>query len=130
MMFAWVPTGFSNQNLGEHFASLWGRGMDQLGRGQMTYQLRRLPLDGITERIPESNRYRVTETGLCTAVFLTRNYARILRPAIAPAPPSVPCANNPLAYLLQQIRTGDPFMRQRCQTRRLRFLAGNVCPRR
>lgn len=62
----------------------------------MTYQLRRLRLHGIIERIPHSHRYRVTEFGLRTAVFCTRTYARILRPGLAQALPEIPCANTPL----------------------------------
>src|SRR6516225_5978426 len=83
LVFTWLPTGFSNRNLREHFASLLGRTMQELGRGQMTYQLRRLRLHGIIERIPQSHRYRVTDTGLRIALFFTRTYARILRPGLA-----------------------------------------------
>jgi len=39
LVFTWLPTGFSNRNLREHFASLLGRTLQELGRGQMTYQL-------------------------------------------------------------------------------------------
>jgi hypothetical protein len=48
----------------------------------MTYQLRRLRLHGLIERIPKSYRYRLTDFGFRIAVFCTRTYARILRPGL------------------------------------------------
>ncbi len=57
----------------------------------MTYDLRRLRLHGLTERIPHTFRYRVTDTGLRTALFLTRVHDRLLRTGLAeltdPDPP-------------------------------------------
>ena len=35
--------------------------------GQMTYDLRRLRLRGLIERIPHSQRYRLTAEGLCNS---------------------------------------------------------------
>jgi hypothetical protein len=49
----------------------------------MTYDLRRLRLHGIIERVPKTHRYRVTEAGLRAALFFTRTYARILRPGLS-----------------------------------------------
>lgn len=46
----------------------------------MSYELRRLRLHGLIERLPKSRRYRLTERGLQTALFYTRVYSRILRP--------------------------------------------------
>ena len=47
------------------------------------YQLRRLRLHDMIERIPGTHRYRVTEYGLRAALFFTRTYNRILRPGLA-----------------------------------------------
>jgi hypothetical protein len=104
LVFTWLPTGFSNRNLREHFASLLGRTMQELGRGQMTYQLRRLRLHGIIERIPQSHRYRVTDSGLRTALFFTRIYTRILRPGLAQALPEIPCANSSLRTCFNKLQ--------------------------
>ncbi len=49
----------------------------------MTYDLRRLRLHGLIERIPKTHRYRVTDFGLRSALFFTRFYARIFRPGLA-----------------------------------------------
>jgi hypothetical protein len=61
----------------------------------MTYQLRRLRLHGLTERIPKTHRYRLTDFGFRVAVFCTRTYSRILRPGLGlvlPASPSLSCS--------------------------------------
>jgi len=45
----------------------------------MSYDLRRLRLHGLLERIPKSHRYRLTTFGLKTALFYSRTYQRLLR---------------------------------------------------
>jgi len=59
--------------------------------GQITYDLRRLRLHGLIERIPRTFRYRVTGTGLRTAMLLTRAHNRVFRAGLAeltdPSPP-------------------------------------------
>ncbi len=60
----------------------------------MTYDLRRLRLHGLIERIPFTRRYRVTDHGLRTALCYHRTYARVLRPAMSvvfEAPPRSVC---------------------------------------
>ncbi len=49
----------------------------------MTYDLSRLRLHGLIERIPKTQRYQLTEAGLRIALFFTRTYARLLRPKLA-----------------------------------------------
>lgn len=61
--------------------------------GQLTYDLRRLRLHGLIERIPRTHRYQVTDTGLRHALLPTRLHARFLRPGLAELtrqPPPVP----------------------------------------
>ena len=82
LLFQLQPTGFSNRHLRKHFASLLGQTADSLTPGQMSYQLRRLRLHGIIERIPKTHRYRITHSGLRTVWFCTRTYSRILRPGL------------------------------------------------
>jgi hypothetical protein len=59
--------------------------------GRMTYDLRRLRLHGLIERIPGTYRYEVTDFGLRVALFFTRAHARLLRPGLGqvlgPGPP-------------------------------------------
>ena len=62
----------------------------------MTYDLRRLRLHGIIERIPHSHRYHVTPDGLRIALFFSRTYARLLRPKLAEIMPPAPPLTSPL----------------------------------
>jgi len=57
---------------------------DAISQGAITYQLRRLRLHGLIERLPNSFRYRVTEFGFAAALFFTRLYNRLLRPGWPP----------------------------------------------
>jgi hypothetical protein len=75
--------GFTNRQLRERLAPLLGLGVDELSPGRMTYDLRRLRLHGLIERVPQSHRYRLTRRGLTTALFFTRSYARVLRSGTA-----------------------------------------------
>jgi len=45
----------------------------------MTYDLRRLRLHGLIERVPRRHRYRITATGAQVAMFYARLYTRALR---------------------------------------------------
>ena len=82
-LFRLLPHGFSNQTLREHLAALQGQVPNAFPRGRMTYDLRRLRLHGLIDRIPKTHRYQVTDFGLRTALFFTRTYARILRPGLS-----------------------------------------------
>jgi hypothetical protein len=42
----------------------------------MTYDLRRLRLNGLIRRLPHTNRYTLTEDGIRIAVFYTKVYNR------------------------------------------------------
>jgi hypothetical protein len=49
----------------------------------LTYQLRRLRLHELIERIPKTHRYRLTDFGLRASLFLSRLYARAIRPGMS-----------------------------------------------
>jgi hypothetical protein len=87
LCFALQVCGFTNRELRERLAPLLGLGADHLTAGRMTYDLRRLRLHGLIERLPKSHRYRLTKKGIITALFFTRSYARVLRSGIAQALP-------------------------------------------
>jgi hypothetical protein len=80
-LFALSPTGFRHRDVRAHVAQLLGRDPDAYAAGPMTYDLRRLRLHGLIERVPRSHRYRITPLGAQTAMFYVRLYARALRPA-------------------------------------------------
>ena len=83
LLFRLLADGFRSADLRQHIADLEGRAAQTIGRGAITYQLRRLRLHGMIERLPNSHRYRVTDLGWRTAVFFTRTYNRLLRPGLA-----------------------------------------------
>ena len=83
VMFVFVACGFTNQDLRQAYAVLLGLRPGQIGPGRMSYELRRLRLHGLIERVPKTHRYRLTSLGLQTALFYTRVYSRILRPGLA-----------------------------------------------
>ena len=54
---------------------------------QMTYDLRRLRLHGLIERLPHTNTYVTTPDGLGVAVFYTKVHNRVLGPLLSPDQP-------------------------------------------
>jgi len=58
--------------------------------GQATYDLRRLRLTGLIQRIEHTNRYVLTPDGIKVAVFYTKLHNRLLRPLLAADQPQAP----------------------------------------
>jgi hypothetical protein len=85
VIFRLLPAGFSNRDLREHLAAHLGLPAGTMTAGRMTYDLRRLRLHGLIERIPRTHRYQVTALGLRAAFFFTRTHQRLLRPGLATA---------------------------------------------
>ena len=79
VIFRLGVTGFTNRDLREILAPLLGLDLSEFTPGMMTYDLRRLRLRGLIERIPGKHRYTVTDYGIRIALFYTRTYARVLR---------------------------------------------------
>ena len=86
-LFALCPTGFRHRDVRADVAQLLGRDPETYAVGQTTYDLRRLPLHGLIERVPHSYRYRVILLGPRIAMLYVRLYTRALRPA-APLEPT------------------------------------------
>jgi DNA-binding PadR family transcriptional regulator len=80
VLFKLQPNGFSHRDLRQQLESLVGR---TLSPGSMTYNLRRLRLHGLIRRIDGTRRYEVTTDGLRYALFFSRTYDRLFRPALA-----------------------------------------------
>jgi DNA-binding HxlR family transcriptional regulator len=96
ILFRQLAEGFRSADLRHHLAALSGRDPDAISQGAITYQLRRLRLHGLIERLPNSFRYRVTDFGFRAALFFTRLYNRLLRPGLAAALPTLRAADGPL----------------------------------
>ncbi len=96
VLFVLSPQGFRNRDLRAHLAPLLGCDPSLITPGRMSYDLRRLRLHGLIERIPGSHRYRVTQDGLRYAIFLTRVHTRLLQPGLAALFDAYPPAPTPL----------------------------------
>ena len=69
----------------------------------MTYDLRRLRLHGMIQRIPKTHRYQVTDFGFRAALFFTRTHARLYRPGLAAVLPNAPPGDSQLQKHLAKI---------------------------
>jgi hypothetical protein len=110
VLFRLLPDGFKNRDLRQQMAALLGTTPDHISPGRMTYDLRRLRLHGLIERVVGSQRYRVTQFGFKVALFLTRSYNRLLRPGMAllvesgpPAPSAIRSAVDRLDQAIDQL---------------------------
>jgi hypothetical protein len=56
----------------------------------MTYDLRRLRLNGLIRRLPHTSHYVLTADGIRIAVFYTKIYNRLLVPLTAANQPQAP----------------------------------------
>src|SRR5262249_22326818 len=97
LLFLLVQGAFRNKDLREHIAPLLGMKPSQITPGRVTYDLRRLRMHGLIERIPKTHCYRITAKGLRTAIFYTRLYNRSLRTGLAAISTDPANANLPVA---------------------------------
>src|SRR5712692_6757215 len=103
ILFRQLAQGFRAADLRQHLASLSGCNPAAISQGTITYQLRRLRLHGLIERLPNSFRYRVTQFGLRAALFFTRAYNRLLRPGLAAALPNLRASDATLKPAFDKI---------------------------
>ncbi len=88
--FAFAPEGFTNHDLRDRVAKLYDPGPKGYNPQRMTYDLRRLRLKRLIQRVPKSHRYVFTATGRRVALFLTKSYARLVRPLLDRLEPDLP----------------------------------------
>jgi hypothetical protein len=105
ILFRQLAEGFRAADLRHHLAALSGRDPETISQAAITYQLRRLRLHALIERLPNSFRYRVTEFGFRIALFFTRLYNRLLRPGLAAALPGIRAIDAPLRRAFNKIDT-------------------------
>jgi hypothetical protein len=110
-LFALSPTGFRHRDVRTHIAQFLGRDPDRYAAGQMTYDVRRLRLHGLINRVPHTHRYRITDSGTRMAVLYVRLYARGFRPAASlptvgsrPGPQALERLDVALTKFLQDVR--------------------------
>jgi hypothetical protein len=105
VLFSLQLRGFTNQEMRALLAQLLGLDPAHYPAGRMTYDLRRLRLHGLIQRIPKSHRYDVTPAGLRTALFFSRTYARLLRPKLAQIMPAGPPGESALRSAFDRLQT-------------------------
>ena len=103
ILFRQLAQGFRSSDLRQHLAALSGRDPQSISQSAITYQLRRLRLHGLIERVPDSFRYRLTQFGLRAALFFTRAYNRLLRPGLAARHPSLRASDTTLKPAFDKI---------------------------
>jgi hypothetical protein len=97
VLFCLQPEGFRNRQLRPLLAQLLGLSESQISPGRMSYDLRRLRLHGLIERIPKTQRYRLNTFGLKTALFYSRAYQRLLRRGLSELHDTRNCDSSTLA---------------------------------
>jgi hypothetical protein len=85
-----APQGLTNRTLRERVGHLYDPGSSDYSSAKMTYDLRRLRLNGIVSRVPHSHRYVLTAHGRRIALFMSKSYARIVRPVLHRIDPTLP----------------------------------------
>jgi hypothetical protein len=96
--------GFTNGDIRALLAPLLGFNPAHYPIGRMTYDLRRLRLHRIIERIPRTHSYHLTPQGLRVALFFSRTYARLLRPKLAQILPPASPGNSPLRVAFDKLQ--------------------------
>jgi hypothetical protein len=95
-------TGFTNKSLRGLVAGLLGA---DYSANQMSYDLRRLKLHGLIERLAHTNTYGLTPDGIRVAVFYTKLQRRLLDPLFAADRPPAPLElRNALATIDRTIK--------------------------
>jgi predicted MarR family transcription regulator len=91
VIFSLQPQGFRNKELRPLLAQALGLDSEQITQSKMSYDLRRLRLHRLIERIPGTHRYQVTALGRRTTLFYSRIFNRVVRPGLSQiAHPNLP----------------------------------------
>jgi hypothetical protein len=116
VLFSLQTRGFNNAQLRTYLATLLGENPEHFSAGRMSYDLRRLRLHGLIQRIAKTNRYQLTAQGLKVAMFFTRTYARLLRPGLAEITDPLPSTGSPLRTAFDRLQSA---IDQRCEELKL-----------
>ncbi len=95
-MFALTPEGITNGRLRPLMVQLLGVDDGQYTARQMGYDLRRLARKGLIRRVDGELRYVLTPYGRRVALFLSKLYARVLRPGLQALDPRIAPNSPPL----------------------------------
>jgi len=98
--FAHLPAGFRHRDLRPRVAALLGR---PYSAAQMTYDLRRLRLRGLIQRLTRTHRYSLTSYGLRVTFFYSKLYLRSFRPNAPALKSNEDCLPPPLRAAFDQL---------------------------
>jgi hypothetical protein len=101
VLFSFQLRGFTNQEMRPLLAQLPGCDRAHYPAERMTYDLRRLRLHGLIQRIPKSHRYDVNPA----ALVFSRTYARLLHPKLAQMMPAGSPGDSPLRATFVRLQT-------------------------
>ena len=104
-MFSLQLRGFTNAEMRVLLARMLGLDPANYSAGCMTYDLRRLRLHGIIERVVGSHRYQLTAHGLRIALFFSRTYTRLLRPGLAELMPDTQPASGSIRLAFNRFQS-------------------------
>jgi hypothetical protein len=99
-----IPGGFRNRDLRSVLAPILAHSRS-ITPGQMSYELRRLRLHGLIERVPKSHCYQVTAFGIQVTLFYTRVYNRVLGAGLAKIIGPDGPANSNLTKAIRRVTT-------------------------
>jgi len=88
--FVYIPSEVTNKTLRQSVAQFLGVPPEAYSSAKMSYDLRRLRLKELIERIPHSHRYVLTPLGVKVVIFCTKLYERLFRPGLAALVPDQP----------------------------------------
>lgn len=91
--------GFTNRSLRALVAGVLGA---DYSSSRMSYDLRRLRLHGLIQRIPHANTYTLTHDGIRVALFYTKLHDRLLRPLLAADRPPAPLPLRRALHVINQ----------------------------
>jgi hypothetical protein len=117
ILFFLLPQGFTNALLREQVARLMGKEPDSYRPGQMSYDLRRLRLHGLIERIPHSQRYQATAKGVQISLFYTKVHGRVLRGGLSQLFDDLDCECN--RQLVMAMKKVDAAIEAHVETAKL-----------
>ena len=106
VLFSLQPQGFRNRELRPLLAQALGLDSLDITHGKMSYDLRRLRLHGLIERISGTHRYQLTPLGLRAALFYSRTFNRVIRPGLSQiTDPSLPTDSSKLTAAFHRLET-------------------------
>lgn len=111
--FGHVPDGFQHRDLRPLVAALLGRELAAYSSGAMTYDLRRLRLHGLIQRVDRTRRYMLTLDGWQVARFYATVYQRILQPGWAALAQPTTESFEPIQAAVRQLATATSALFER-----------------